>query len=146
MTEPNSTTSVNGIFRVEGNSLTLRIGEYLLTLKIEGSEKKPTGRLQLEPGQTLFDLMFDAARTFTKDTGEIEFSAADLYHIAKEKHPDLNIRRNSWNSHVMSSAPNHPSYRHYTSHRNYFRYLGRGKYSLELNLLPQRNSYATSSK
>lgn len=136
MTEPNSTTRVSGIFRIEGNALTLRVGDYSLTLKIEGPERKPTGRLQLEPGQTLFDLVLDAARRFVKDTGENEFTAAALYHLAKEEHPELDIRRSSWNSHVMSSAPNHPSYRHYTSHRRYFRYLGRGKYSLEPNQLP----------
>ena len=107
----------------------------MLTLKIEGPEVKPSGRLQLEAGQTLFDLVLDAARTFLNTFGEKEFTAADLYHIAREKHPDLDIRRNSWNSHVMSSSPNHPSYRHYTSHRNYFRYLGRGKYSLEPELI-----------
>ncbi len=134
MTEPNSTTPVNDIFRVEGNTLTLKVGEYVLSLKIEGPERKPTGRLKLEPGQTLFDLVLNAASTFVRDTGDSEFRAADLYHMAKDKHPELDIRRNSWNSHVMSSAPNHPSYRHYTSHRNYFRYLGEGKYSLEPSL------------
>ena len=127
---------VNDVIRIEGNSLILRVGDYLLTLKIEGLKARPTGRLQLEQGQTIFDLVLDAARTFMKDIGGAEFSAADLYHIAKERHPDLDIKRNSWNSHVMSCAPNHPSYRHYTSHRKYFRYLGRGKYSLEPDLIP----------
>ncbi|MFC1980464.1 hypothetical protein ACFLVS_06490 [Chloroflexota bacterium] len=116
--------------------LILTVGEYRLTLKIEGPEVKPSGRLQLEAGQTLFDLVLEAAQTFIKDIEQREFSAADLYHIAREKHPDLDLRRNSWNSHVMSSAPNHPSYRHYTSHRNYFRYHGRGKYSLEPGVSP----------
>ena len=137
MAEPNSTTRVNDILRIEGNTLTLRVGEYSLTLKIQGPERKLPGRLHLEPGQTLFDLVLDAARRFMKDTGENEFTAADLYHLAKERHPELDIRRNSWNSHVMSSAPNHPSYRHYTSHRRYFRYLGRGIYSVEPNQLPR---------
>ena len=136
MTEPNSVTRANDIAHVEGNTLTLRIGDYVLSLKIEGPEAKPSGRLQLGAGQTLFDLVLDAAKTFVRDIGEKEFSAADLYHIAREKHPDLDIRRNSWNSHVMSSAPSHSSYRHYTSHRNYFRYHGRGKYSLEPSLFP----------
>ena len=135
MTEPNSLTRVNDIVHVEGNALTLKVGDYVLSLKIEGPEVKPSGRLQLEAGRTLFDLVLDAARTSVRGTGEREFSAADLYHIAREKHPELDIKRNSWNSHVMSSAPNHPSYRHYTSHRNYFRYHGRGKYSLEPNLI-----------
>ena len=136
MAESNSAIPVNDIIRTEGNCLTMRVGEYVLTLTIEGPETKPSGRLQLERGLTLFDMVLDTARTFVKETGDNEFNAACLYHIAKEKHPDLNLRRSSWNSHVMSSAPNHPSYRHYTSHRKYFRYLGGGRYSLEPNLLP----------
>jgi len=38
--------------------------------------------------------------------------------------PELEIKRGSWNSHVVSSAANHPSYRHYTARRDYFDYLG----------------------
>jgi hypothetical protein len=126
-----SPAPVNDIISIDGNTLFLKIGEYRLFLKIEGPEVKPATRLQLQPGQTLFDLILEAAQTFIKGSGEKEFTAADLYHIVREKHPDLDIRRNSWNSHMMSSAPNHPSYKHYTSHRDYFRYLGKGKYSLE---------------
>jgi hypothetical protein len=131
MIEPNSVKRVSKVIHVEGNTLIIRVGEYHLTLKIEGSEVKPAGRLQLEAGQTLFDLVLDAARTFVNSFSEKEFTAADLYHMARERHPDIDIRRNSWNSHVMSSAPNHPSYRHYTSHRNYFRYQGNGEYTLD---------------
>jgi hypothetical protein len=130
MTEPGPIKD-NDIVSVEGNTLNLKVGEYRLSITIEGPEVKPSGRLRLEGGKTLFDLVFDAARAFVDKTGKREFSAADLYHTAKDRHPDLDIRRNSWNAHVMSSASNHPSYRHYTSHRNYFRYHGRGKYSLE---------------
>ena len=135
MAEPASAMPLNQCFRVEGNSLTLRVGEYLLTLKIEGPEAKPSGRFKLERGKTMFDLVLEAARKFVRDTGEKEFTAAALYYLARENHPDLEIRRNSWNSHVVSSAPNHTSYRHYTSHRKYFRYLGEGKYSLEPGLV-----------
>ena len=130
MTERN-TAQINEIISAERNTLTLKIGDYRLSITIEGPEVKPGSRLQLEAGQTLFDLVLDAARTFVRDTGDNEFTAAVLFHISKERHPGLDIRRNSWNSHVMSSAPNHPSYRHYTSHRRYFRYHGGGKYSLE---------------
>lgn len=134
-----STSGIPGkdVIRVEGNSLAIRIGEYMLTLKIEGPEAKPSGRLQLGHGRTLFDLVLNAARTYAKDTGDSEFSAADLYHLAVKMNPDVSIRRNSWNSHVVSCAPNHPSYRHYTSHRDYFRYLDKGRYSLHPSLLPQ---------
>lgn len=135
MAESVSSIPVTDIIHTEGNSLILRVGEYLLTLKIEGPKVKPGGRLQLDRGQTMFDLVLDAARRFVKSTEGNEFTAAALYYMAKEKHPDLDIRRNSWNSHIMSSAPNHPSYRHYTSHRKYFHYLGAGRYSLEPNLI-----------
>ncbi len=137
MTEPVSTIPGNDIIRIEGNSLTVRVGEYVLTLKIEGPEAKPSGRLQLGQGRTLFDLVLDAARTFIKETGESEFGAADIYHCATARNPELSIKRSSWNSHVMSSTPNHPSYRHYTSHRKYFRYQGRGRYSLDPSLLTE---------
>jgi hypothetical protein len=136
MSEPTSDTPITDIIRIEDNSLILRVGEYQLTVNIEGPEARPSGRLKLERGQTMFDLVLDAARTFVKEIGDSEFSAADLYHIAVERNPGLNIRKNSWNSHIVSSAPNHQSYRHYTSHRDYFRYLGRGKYSLNPRLLP----------
>lgn len=136
MAESNSAMPVSDILRAEGNSLTIRVGEYLLTLKIEEPEVKSSGRFKLERGQTMFDLVLEAARKFVSDAGENEFSAAALYYLARENHPDLEIKRNSWNSHIVSSAPNHPSYKHYTSHRKYFRYLGEGKYSLEPNLNP----------
>ena len=135
MAEPVSTIPGNDIIRIEGNSLTVRVGEYKLTLKIEGPEAKPSGRLQLGRGQTLFDLVLDAARTFVEMTGKREFGAADIYHYATARNPELSIKRNSWNFHAMSSTPNHPSYRHYTSHRKYFRYHGRGRYSLDPTLL-----------
>jgi hypothetical protein len=131
MAEANNMATVDDVIHIEGNTLTVKLGECSLTLKIEGPEPKLIGRLQLEAGRTMFDLVLDAARTFVGNTGKREFSAADLYHVARENHPELDIRRNSWNSHMMSSAPNHPSYRHYTSHRKYFRYHGGGKYSLE---------------
>lgn len=130
MNETKSATQIADIIQTEGNSITLKVGEYVLTLKIEGPKVKPGSRLQLDRGQTLFDLVLEAAVKFVKDTGEEEFTAAALFYTAKKIHPDLEIRRNSWNSHVISCAPNHPSYRHYTSHREYFRYLGGGKYSL----------------
>jgi len=136
MSEPTPDTPITDIIRIEDNSLILKVGEYQLTVKIEGPEAKPSGRLKLERGQTMFDLVLDAARIFVREIGDNEFSAAALYHIAVERNPGLNIRRNSWNSHIVSSAPNHQSYKHYTAHRDYFRYLGGGRYSLNPRLLP----------
>jgi hypothetical protein len=130
MTQQVPAATDNDIIRIDGDSLTLRVGEYRLILKIDGPKAKPSGRLQLGPGRTLFDIVLESARTWVKETGKREFSAADLYYVANRDNPELNIRRNSWNSHMMSSTPDHPSYGHYTAKRRYFRYLSRGKYCL----------------
>jgi hypothetical protein len=131
MTKPN-TANINNVITVQGNTLVLKVGEYRLTLNIEGPEPKMVGRFQTENGKNMFDLVLEAARHHNGGLFQgMPFTAAHLYHIALELHPELEIRRNSWNSHVMSSAPDHPSYRHYTSHRDYFKYHGGGKYSLE---------------
>jgi len=137
MAEAIFTIPVTGTIGIEGDSITIRIRESILTIKIEeGKGAEAQKRLKLEPGQTLFDIVLNAARTFIQETGENEFSAADLYHIALYRYPEFNLRRNSWGSHVVSSASNHPSYHHYTARRRYFRYLGKGKYSLDQSLLP----------
>ena len=62
MTEPATAAPTSGIISFEGNSVTLRVGEYLLTLKIETREPKTSDRIKLARGQTLFDLVLDAAR------------------------------------------------------------------------------------
>ena len=137
MAEAIFTIPVTGTIHIERGSLTIKIRESVLTVKIEGIEVEAQKRLQLERGKTLFDIVLDAARSFVKETGTNEFTAADLYHIALDEHPEMNLKRNSWGSHVVSCAPNHTSYDHYTSHRKYFRYLGTGKYSLDPSLLPK---------
>ncbi len=126
---------ISGTIDIQAETLTIKVNESVLTIKIEGKEGGGPKRLKLEPGRTLFDVVLDAAKTMVRDLKMSEFTAADLYHLAVDKHPDLNLKSNSWSAHVVSSAPNHPSYGHYTARRNYFRYLGKGKYSLDPSLL-----------
>ena len=128
---------ITGTIDIQGETLTIRVNESVLTIKIDGKGTGGPKRLKLEAGRTLFDVVLDAARTTVRDLKMSEFTAADLYHLAVDMHPDLKLKSNSWSAHVVSSAPNHPSYRHYTARRNYFRYLGKGKYSLDPNLLPE---------
>ena len=135
MAEAIFTIPVTGTISIERDSITIRIKESILTVKIEGKEAGGEKRLQMERGRTLFDIVLDTAKTFIEETGEDKFSAADLYHMAVERNPGLSIKRNSWGAHVVSSASNHPSYHHYTARRRYFRYLGKGKYSIEPGLL-----------
>jgi len=128
---------ITGTIDVRGDTLTIKVNESVLTIKIEGKRVDGLKRLRLETGRTLFDLVLESARTAVDDYKENEFTAAELYHLAVEKHPDLDLKSNSWSAHVVSSAPNHPSYDHYTARRRYFRYLGNGKYSLDRSLVPE---------
>jgi len=128
---------VSGSIELQGDSLTIRIRETTITMKME-PEEKTRSKITLERGKTLFDIVLESARSYVEETDSDEFTAAELFHLAKGRHPELDLRRNSWGAHVISSAPNHPSFKHYTAKRRYFRYLGRGRYSLEPNLIPAR--------
>lgn len=123
-----------GVIEFEGNSLTIRIRESTTTLKVE-PEEKVQQKITLERGKTLFDIVLESTQIYVEETGSNEFTAADIFHLAQERHPELNLRRNSWGAHVIACAPNHPSFKHYTARRSYFRYLGKGKYALDQSLL-----------
>ncbi len=130
---------VTGTIWIEGDSLKITVNETTTTMRLE-PEEKATKKLILEPGKTLFDIVLDAATSFVQDTGTNDFTGAELYHLALGKYPELNLKRNSWGAHVISCAPNHPSYHHSTSCRKYFRYLGDGRYSLDKSLISSGSS------
>jgi len=125
---------VTGTIEVEKDSLIIRISETKITMKLE-PEGKTWPKIALERGKTLFDVVLESAIAYVEESGGSEFTAAELFHLARGKHPELDLKRNSWGAHVISSSPNHTSYHHYTARRRYFRYLGRGRYSLEPNLI-----------
>ncbi len=125
---------VSGVINFDGESITLTINRTETIIHIEPEAPKGK-RISLEPGKTMYDLVLETARQIVKDEfEENQFTAAQLYHTALNRYPNLNLKRNSWNSHVIGSAPNHPSYRHFSSSHRYFRYLGEGKYSLDPNI------------
>jgi siderophore synthetase component len=119
---------VTGTFELQGDTLTIKIKEATITMKVEPDEK---AKIALERGKTLFDVVLESALAYVEESSGSEFTAAELLHLARERHPELDLKRNSWGAHVIASAQNHPSYQHYTARRRYFRYLGRGRYSLE---------------
>ena len=125
---------VSGVINISGESITVTINRTEATIHIE--PETPKGKhISLEPGKTMYDLVLEIARQVVKEEfGESRSTAAQLYHTALDRYPNLNLKRNSWNSHVIGSAPNHPSYRHFSASHRYFRYLGKGEYSLDPNI------------
>ncbi len=137
MKEVSFSIPVSGTVRIEGDSITIVVNRTETTIQLEPEEQRGK-RTFFEPGRTLFDLVLEAAGNVVREKGTNDFSAAELYHEALREHPEL--RRNSWTSHVIACAPNHTSNHHYTARRRYFRYLGKGRYSLDENLLPSDGS------
>ena len=129
MSEVAFSIPVTGTIRIQGNSLVIKINESAITMKLDMAAEIG-GKLELERGKTLFDIVLDTARSWVAESGTSQFTAAQLYHTALDRYPELNLKRNSWGAHVISCAPDHPSYRHYTSTRNYFTYMGKGLYRL----------------
>ena len=129
MSEVAFSIPVTGTIRIQGNSLVIKINESAITMKLDMADELG-GKLKLERGKTLFSIVLDIARSWVAESGTSQFTAAQLYHTALDKYPELNLKRNSWGAHVIACAPDHPSYKNYTSKRNYFTYMGKGLYRL----------------
>ncbi len=125
---------VTGTIQIQGNSLVIKVNEATINMKIDMADEVG-GKLKLERGKTLFDIVLDTAKAWVEESRTSQFTAAQLYHSALDRYPELNLKRNSWGAHVISSAPDHPSYRNYTSKRNYFTYMGKGLYRLNAHVI-----------
>jgi len=128
---------VSGVIRIDDGSITITVNRAETVIAFEPVAKKET-RFSLGNGRTLFDIVLDTARDMIGETGTNSFSASELYHRALEEYP--NLKRNSWNSHVIACAPNHPSYKHHISRRDFFSYSQNGRYRLNPGCLIADNS------
>ena len=122
---------VSGVVHIDEGSITITINRAETTVSFEPPKKQE--RISLEKGRTLFDIVLETAQELFRTTNKNRFSAAQLYGIALKRYPTL--KRNSWGSHVIASAANHPSQKYYGSRRDYFRYLGDGTYRLKQTYL-----------
>jgi hypothetical protein len=128
------TISLRGVVRVDAGKITINLGSTQTTINLEPSSKTDA-RSFLTKGQNLFDIILSTARELMASEGkDTRFSAADLYHLALEKYPYL--KQNSWTSHVIASASNHPSQKHYGVKKDFFLYERNGKYMLNPKYLP----------
>lgn len=133
---------VMGVIRLDGNSVKV-IVNYAETSIMLPSEFIPMLRSSLEPGQTMYDVILETAQNLVKEKGFNRFSAPELYGKASEKYPHL--KRNSFISRVVASTPDHQSFRHYSSTRDYFSHIGKGQYQLNRKYLPEKNVNVSST-
>jgi hypothetical protein len=118
---------LSGLIRIEDGFITIKVNKADTMVRFETPTKKQE-RINLGQGRNLFDVVLETARAFVK-YNENDFTGAQLYAEASKQYPEL--KRNSWTSHIIACAPNHPSHKHYGARRDYLRYHGNGKYSLD---------------
>jgi hypothetical protein len=129
---------VTGSVRIEDDgSVVITFDRVRTSIPIKPRPEEET-RITLPKGKTVFDVVLETAQRLVKSRHENVFSAADLFHEAEREYRGL--KRGSWSAHVIASAPNHSSYRHYTAKRDFFRYLGGGTYSLNERYLDEGDS------
>ena len=119
---------VNGIIRINGNVITVIVNRAVTTVTLDSESESPE-RTVFEPGTTMFDIILESAQEYLKRKGYNRFTGIDLFSIARETYPGLNKR--SFMSRITAATPNHPSFKHHLSHRDYFQKIAPGIYSLE---------------
>ncbi len=118
---------VSGVVRIDEDSVIIIVNKTETSISL--SPVPPSGkRLFREQGKTMFDVVLEAARGVFKRKGVNRFSPPELYEEALKSYPDL--RKNSFMSRVIACAPNHNSYKHHLSTRDYLSYLAPGAYTL----------------
>ena len=118
---------VSGVVRINGDSITIIVNKAETNISLAPETQKGK-HISLEPGQTLYDVILEVAREVIRKKGFNRFSAPELYHEALDKYPEL--KRNSFITRVIACTPDHSSYKHYTSKRDYFSHIGPGLYKL----------------
>ena len=119
---------VSGLIRINGNVITVIVNRAVTNVTLDPEAESP-GRTVFEPGKSMFDIILGCAQEYLKRKGYNRFTGIDLFSIARETYPGLNKR--SFMSRITAATPNHPSYKHHLSHRDYFSKIATGIYSLE---------------
>jgi len=118
---------ISGVVRIDEDSVIIVVNKAETNISL--SPVPLSGkRLLEEQGKTMFDVVLEAAREVVREKGANRFSPAELYQEALLKYPQL--RRNSFMTRIIACTPNHNSYKHHVSTRNYLSYLAPGVYTL----------------
>jgi len=128
---------VLGVVRIDGDSVTIVVNRAETNISFS-PEAGPGKRISLESGKTMYDIILGTAQEVVQRKGFNRFSAPELYYEALEKYPEL--KRNSFMSRVIACTPDHSSYKHYTSKRDYFSYIGPGLYRLNDEYVADKTS------
>jgi len=125
---------VSGVIKINGNIVTVIVNRAVTNVTLEAEAGSPE-RTVFEPGTNMFDILLASAQEFLRRRKYNRFTGLDLFAIARESYPGLNKR--SFMSRVTAATPDHPSYKHHLSHRDYFSRIATGIYTLEKRYQPE---------
>jgi len=126
--------AISGVVKVYEESIVITVNRTETVVRVE-LETKSRGRISFGEGRNMFDSVLEAAMAIVSESGANRFTAAELYHKALERYPDL--KRNSFAGHVIASAPDHPSHQHFGVKRDYFSYRRNGWYRLNARYIQE---------
>ena len=131
---------VSGVIRIDGDLVVIVVNRAETSISLE-TGAAPGARISLEEGTTMYDVILEAAQEVIRQKGFNRFSTPELYAVALEMYPGL--KRGSFTSRVIASTPDHPSYKHHKSQRDFFSRIGPGLYRLSERYNPERISLET---
>jgi len=106
----------------------IKVKPTAVSLPIETIPAKKGRTVKKKARKSIHDIVLETAKKVSKVSGEGVFSSVDLYNQAIKKYPELN--KNSFNTTVISTAPEHTSWKYYPKGKDYLVYIGKGKYKL----------------
>jgi hypothetical protein len=128
---------VTGVIRLDGDRVIITVNRAETSVDVPFPAMSSQFSI-LEPGQSMDSVILDAAREYVKHSQNNRFNGPELFEVALEHNPRLNKR--SFLSRVIAVTPNHPSYHHFASGKDYFEKIGKGQYRLSSRYLPDPNA------
>ena len=127
---------VTGLIKIDGTSVTIVVNRTSTHVQLETGAESP-GRMVFETGTSMFDILLESAQEHIRRKNYNRFTGQDLFNIALEKYPDL--KKRSFLGRLTGATPNHPSYKHQPSQRDYFMRIAPGIFSLVKKYMPEES-------
>ena len=99
-----------------------------VSFPIEAISAKKRKRVIKKLSKSIHEIVLESAKKVSKKADDGIFKSVDLFNVAIKKYPELN--KKSFNTMVISAAPEHTSWKYYRNGKDFLVYLGKGKYKL----------------
>jgi hypothetical protein len=106
----------------------IKVKPSIVSLPVEAAPPKKRKRVINKLSKSIHDIILESAKKASEKADDGIFKSVDLFNVAIKKYPELN--KKSFNTMVISAAPEHTSWKYYRNGKDYLIYLGKGKYKL----------------